>query len=267
MTLLNDFLIKFPRRLRMAKDWTTRDNGNIITRTFVNGKTREAARIFVSGIIVGEESNHWGDFIHIRWEPGAEGLYTSFTEGILQLKQAIEETAPESWQKTTETAYCTPMASEEEDAFLRIRRTALTTLGCLEYDSAAGFLPAHENAPTIALGAAVRCVVTFIREERLAVEYEDDSSGWAMAWLLDAAQINRCYVRTPMRKRPTRLNMCIESSDEGDEDETDDDEDRQSEVFGRLLQRAREEAGMEDDPASMECDSQRKRKREPSVEV
>nr|GAT49878.1 predicted protein [Mycena chlorophos] len=139
--------------------------------------------------------------------------------------------------------------------------------GSLEYVVHDGFLPAHEKAPPIALGATVRCVVTFVREDRLALEYADKSVGWAMGWLLEAAQIQRCYVRSAIRKRRSAV-MRVDSSDDDNVDKPGDkDSNDQSEVFNEILQQAREEAGMESTMNQGGKQRLLKRKRSPSVEV
>ena len=43
-----------------------------------------------------------------------------------------------------------------------------------------GFGPVPAGAPCLEFGARVRCTVTFAREERVAVQYSDESIGWAM---------------------------------------------------------------------------------------
>nr|GAT59232.1 predicted protein [Mycena chlorophos] len=232
---LDAFLIKFPPRLTLAKDWTESQDAKIITRAFVNPRTRQTARFYVSGVIAGLEESSWGHFFHIRCDPENENLYNLFAEGVLTLKEAIENSGVESWHKTSEIAHCVPMESDEEEFFIRVRYGDSTELGTLEYDGVDSFLPARHDDPTIAIGATVRCAATMVREERLAVEYNDDSMSWAMVrvnilrgmraltftqgWLVDAAQVHRCYEAPATRKHSRRArSRRIESSDDEDDD-------------------------------------------------
>ncbi|KAF7313988.1 hypothetical protein HMN09_00557300 [Mycena chlorophos] len=204
----------------MANDWTASDDGKRLTHAFLNVRTREVARIFVSGIIVGIEDNAWGRFLHLQWNEEAISLSNLLAECILTLKDAIEGSSPESFHKTTEMVYCTPMEAEEEDFVLRVRQTDETQVGMLEYDAVDGFLPAKSDDPPIAIGATVRCAVTLVREQRMAVEYADESTSWAMGWLLDASQIHRCYVKTGRKHRSRAAVWRIESSEDELEDST-----------------------------------------------